>query len=366
MTNQHTPVLVLAQSGRFLAQAAKQAGYPVWVADCFGDTDTLAYACRWLAIPAINELSEHTLLTTLGQLTKGQTCQLVCGSGVEKFHSILTRLPEHIKLVGNDPTTIANIKNPTLFFETLKLLKINHHKSQLKRPSDTTNWLMKANFGFGGSHIQAANTEKHRPEYYYQQYEIGQNISALFLANGTKAKLISLNEQHLSGHATTPFLLKGLSAPGPLSDQNTLIVKTIIDRLSLAFGLVGFNSIDLIVNRKDQIFLLEVNPRPSASMELLAKHEKLFQLHIDACHGQLSDNISLGNNVGSLLYHFASADIVIPANMNWPKSCHDLPADGTEIKQSCPIFTSVLNRNEDTTETHRSIAALVNKQFIKS
>ena len=366
MTNQHTPVLILAQSGRFLAQAAKQAGYPVWVADCFGDTDTLAYASRWLAIPAISELSEQALLTTLGQLTKGQTCQLVCGSGVEKFHSILARLPKHIRLVGNDPTTIAKIKSPTLFFETLKLLKIKHPKSQLKCPRDTTNWLMKADFGFGGSHIQTANTEKHRPGYYYQQYEIGQSISALFIANGTKAKLVSLNEQHLSGDATTPFLLKGLSAPCPLSDQNILIVKMIIDQLSFAFGLVGFNSIDFIVNRKDQIFLLEVNPRPSASMELLAKQEQLFQLHLHACQGQLPDNISLGDNLSSLLYHFASADIVIPANMSWPKSCHDLPADGTEIKQSCPIFTSVLNRNEGKTEIHQSIAALVNEQLIKA
>ncbi len=366
MTNQHIPVLILAQSGRFLAQAAKQAGYPVWVADCFGDIDTLSYASRWLAIPAISALSKNTLLATLHQLTQGQPCQLICGSGVESFHPLLTQLPQHIKLIGNSPTTIARAIDPSSFFETLNRLKINHPKSQLKWPNKTENWLIKANTGFGGSHVQYIDVENHQQGYYYQQYIKGQNASALFIANSKKAKLVSLNTQYVSDNAETPFQLLGLATPSTLSASNTLIVERIIEQLTIAFGLVGFNSIDFIIDQDDKLLLLEVNPRPSASLELLANHQPLFQLHIDACHGQLFDELPLADQPSSLFYHFASDDIIIPDNINWPASCHDLPKPGTKIQRNCPIFTSVLHGIEANSTAHQAIAKYIDKQLLEA
>ena len=85
MQNQSKPVLILAQSGRFLAQSASQAGYRVWVADCFGDIDTLVASERWQGLPKLASLTCKQFLTVLQSLTKGLLNFSTC---VEFFNNV--------------------------------------------------------------------------------------------------------------------------------------------------------------------------------------------------------------------------------------------------------------------------------------
>ena len=107
MQDQRKPILIFAQSARFLAQSAAQATYPVWAADFFGDLDTISVADRWLQIPALSQLHHDTILSIFSDLTQGEACTLICGSGIEKHYPLLNKLPSHIQLVGNSANIIT-------------------------------------------------------------------------------------------------------------------------------------------------------------------------------------------------------------------------------------------------------------------
>lgn len=339
---QQQAILIVAQSGRFLAQIAHHAGHPVWVADCFGDNDTLEFASRWLPLTDLsNPLS---VLDAVLALSKGEACTLVYGSGIESFHGILGQLPSHIKLAGNSQKSIDTVKKPSQFFNILDQLAIAYPTTQLHPPQETTGWLSKSPHGLGGGHIEYCQTDILRADVYYQRYIDGISGSILFLANGTQGRLLTINQQFSVNDSDMSFLLSGLATPFRLSyaHQNTL--QNTIDALLGCIALVGLNSLDFIISNADEILVLEINPRPSASAELLTQLPQLFSLHIKACQGTLPiDTISRPKaNATYLHYIFAQHDTVIPDGIIWPSHCHDIPAAGHFILKKQPICTVIV------------------------
>jgi predicted ATP-grasp superfamily ATP-dependent carboligase len=339
---QQQAVLIVAQSGRFLAQIAHRAGYPVWVADCFGDNDTLAFASRWLPISDLS--NPRSVLDTVLALSKGEACTLVYGSGIESFHGILDQLPSHIKLVGNSQQSIDTVKNPSQFFNILDQLAIAYPTTQLHPPQETTGWLSKSPHGLGGGHIEYYQANILRTDVYYQRYTEGISGSVLFLANGTQGHLLSINQQFSVNDSDMPFLLSGLASPFHLSDDHQSTLQNTIDALLGCIALVGLNSLDFIISNADEILALEINPRPSASAELLTQLPQLFNVHLKACQGTLSiDTISRPKtNPTYLHYIFAQHDTVIPDGILWPSHCHDIPAAGHLIVKKHPICTVIV------------------------
>ncbi|NOQ94706.1 MAG: ATP-grasp domain-containing protein [Methylophaga sp.] len=346
MQNQHKPVLIFAQSGRFLAQSATQAGYRVWVADCFGDQETLVAAERWQQLPSLSELSSADLLSLLLTLSQGEECMLVCGSGIESLYSILDLLPRTIQLTGNSFDTIHSIKSPPLFFKLLTQHKLPFPKTVFETPENSTNWLIKSASGMGGNHIQHLNAVQSsiNPLTYFQKMISGSSGSALFLANGTDSQLLNINKQNVSEDRHYPFQLGSIETPWLISAQHKKEIEFALDIITLETGLLGLNSLDFIISEQGRLYLLEVNPRPSASAELTNNKASLFQHHINACQGRLpSPPIvkSVGNI--SLHYIYATDDLTIPQNMDWPIECHDRPVPMSIIHKGEPICISLVS-----------------------
>lgn len=335
-------ILIVAQSGRFLAQIAHRAGYPVWVADCFGDSDTLEVTSRWLPINDLND--PLSVLDTVLALCNEESCTLVYGSGVEYFHDILSQLPSHIKLAGNTQRTIEVIKNPSQFFNTLEQLAIAYPESQLHPPQEMTGWLSKSPSGLGGGHIKYCQADMSRADVYYQRYIDGISGSVLFLANGTQSHLLSINQQFSVNDLEMPFLLNGLATHFHLSHAHQNALKNTVDSILSRIDLVGFNSLDFIISDAGEILVLEINPRPSASVELLTQLPQLFNLHINACQGTLPiDTDSYSKTKPTYLHYiFAQDDTIIPDDIFWPSNCHDIPAAGHLILKKQPICTVIV------------------------
>ena len=339
MRNQHTPVLIFAQSGRFIAQSATQAGYRVWVADCFGDQDSLAVSERWQKIAPIHQLSKQQILDTFSTLSQGEECLLICGSGIEKHYSILNNLPANITLIGNSVKTIHTIQTPTLFFNLLRQLELSYPDTRFKQPNDGE-WLTKTSSSFGGTSIQYLKAHQQIGGDYYQHCIKGESGSALFIANGEHAQLLSVNQQYLQPCASSPFRLGGITSPWPLSEQHQHHLKLVINKISSSTGLKGLNSIDFIISESNTLFILEINPRISASAELLDCSDTLFKHHINACNGLLPEqSIVTVTSPSRLHYFYAQNEISISPKMVWPSSCHDIPSAGTSINKDDPICT---------------------------
>jgi uncharacterized protein len=366
MQNQHSPVLIFAQSGRFLAQSAIQAGYPVWVADCFGDQDTLSVAQRWQQLPAISGITEDRLLAIFSKLTNDEQCALICGGGIESCYTILNQLPDNIQLVGNTAHTIHSIKTPTLFFSLLDQLNIAHPDTQFEHPDNVENWLIKLTSGLGGSHIHYLDQQTNLTGYYFQRFIGGTSGAALFLANGKQALIVSINKQHCTANKVKPFRLSSIEVPWSISNQHLKQLEQAINKLTSATGLVGLNSIDFIISEQGELLVLEINPRPSASVELSNLNNPLFQHHLDACRGILPDGpITQSATKTSLRYLYAIDDFIIPANISWPSECHDLPAPDTFIKEHEPICTSIVQTsgNQEINNLHQNIEHRVTNQL---
>lgn len=347
MQDQNLPVLILAQSGRFLAQSATQAGYPVWVADCFGDKDTLDVAERWQQIPPFSKLTLAIFLQALAELTQGESCILIAGSGVELYYPLLNYLPDNIQLLGNSSLTIKRIKTPFLFFSLLKQLNLPYPHTQFEQPQDKENYLIKSAFGLGGSHIQLLSDGINTNKGYFQHLVAGDSGSVLILANGEDAQIISINQQFVSPHKDMPFRLGSIETPWEISENHRQQLEQAANKITAKTKLLGLNSIDFIISEDNELQLLEVNPRPSASAELINKEIPLFQYHINACLGNLPTTpIEQSDIKTSLHYFYADDNCTIPTDMKWSEECCDLPQSGSTIRKGQPICTIITKKNK--------------------
>jgi len=369
MQTQPIPILIFAQSGRFLAQSAIQAGYTVWVADCYGDADLLAVVDRWQALPPFSELTHQKILTVLSELTRGEQCMLLYGSGIELCYHILLPLPANIQLIGNNLDTIHSIKTPALFFDLLDQHALNYPDTQFETPYDDLTWLKKQASGLGGIHIQyvVQDAENMHSESYYQRFISGRSGSCLFLADGHQAQIISINQQHLAPDSQMPFRLGRIESAWQLLTSHKDYLSNAVDQLTAATRLVGLNSLDFIISDNNELLILEINPRISASAELINNKPALFQQHIDACLGHIPRSpTSLNQTCVSLFYHYAMADLIVPDTMSWPSECHDLPSAGLVIKQGEPICTSCVepDNNNSAHQLHMIIEKIILKQLV--
>jgi len=349
MQNQHTPVLIFAQNGRFLAQSATQSGYRVWVADCFGDLDLIDSVERWQALPPISELKPEQIITLLSQLSNGEDCTLICGTGIENCFQFLQNLPNNIKLIGNSPSVIKTIKTPSLFFTLLQKFKLPYPETHLSlstdTDTDTDSYITKSSSGFGGLHIQKMTSSSVSSSHYFQRIIDGESGSVLFLANGKEFQLLNINHQILSPTLQSPFRLARIDAPWNISANHLKILNSAIHNITAETALVGLNSLDFIISTKGDLFILEINPRPSASAELI-DNDMLFKHHINACHGVLpSYSLPRADRLLSLKTIYADHELTIPTAINWPIYCRDIPHAKTIINEGEPIFTSFHDAN---------------------
>lgn len=357
MQNQHKPVLIFAQSGRFLAQSATQAAYPVWVADCFGDSDTLLVSERWLQLPALSELSQQSFLAVLDQISAGENCMLICGSGIELLSDFLVDLPNNIEYLGNSTDSIKKVKTPSYFFALLQQHAIPHPPTRFSQPEQNEGWLIKSASGMGGIHIQLLDqTNTISDDCYFQQYTSGVSCSALFLATNQGVTLLSINKQITDTSSKTPFRLDRIEAPANLPETCVNTLTSIIKTLSSELDLIGLNSIDFLITPENQLLILEINPRPSASMELVTLDKSIIQYHIDACRNQcFISQISSISSFKSLSYLYAEHEYLIPNDMVWPLACSDLPSAGNIIHHGEPICSYLVESPESENEALRLI-----------
>jgi predicted ATP-grasp superfamily ATP-dependent carboligase len=100
------------------------------------------------------------------------------------------------------------------------------------------------------------------------------------------------------------FYYKGNIVPleiGESMDYEHLISKIndLAGCLTLCFGLKGVNTVDFILN-SEGVWVLEVNPRWSASVELIERYlgKSLFDEHLRACAGGGIASIFRGGSGG--------------------------------------------------------------------
>lgn len=348
---------VAAISARAMAEAAAQDGFDVVALDLFGDVDTRRAASRWRPIGAAGSLhiDAAALLAALGELARARArgaplVGWVAGSGLEGEPELLECGAAVLPLIGTAAAAVRRLRDPAVFFAFLAARGIAHPQLRLEPPEDAQGWLMKDAHGCGGWHVRRPPWPKHEQpsaHRYFQREMPGLPMSATFIANGQDAHVLGFNEMSVRRFGARPFVFCGVTGPVPLAHDVAHRVTAIARALAAEFALQGLCSLDFMRDG-DAIGVLEVNPRPPASMSLYcskAGAPGLMQAHLRAClRGELPQPTPpQGQEVEGLEIVFAPRPMRLDEAAArhlaaWPR-IHDLPAAGQRFDTDDPLCT---------------------------
>jgi predicted ATP-grasp superfamily ATP-dependent carboligase len=333
-------LLLVGLSARMLVRSAQRAGLRAVALDGYGDADTRAAADWAGALPAGPAgFDPAALLDAAARQAPG--LPLVYGSGFDGAPDLLAELARGRTLLGNPPQRVRQMAAPDAFFTLLDRLGIPYPEMRRNPPADPENWLVKAGCGEGGKRVRFCADEKPAgASEYYQRRLPGPALSALFLADGRDARIIGFNTLETVSLADRPFLFGGALNRASLDAVQREEVAATIRRLVRATGLCGLNSLDFMPDSR-VCRVLEVNPRPSATLALYDADfpEGLLAAHIRACQGHLDDLPRAGQPVRAFAVAFAPRDIAVPEGVAWPRWCADRPVAGTCIPAGQPFCT---------------------------
>jgi methenyltetrahydromethanopterin cyclohydrolase len=336
-------ILIIANSARMLAQAAYTEGFKPLAIDLYSDIDTQLYTEASLQVAS---LSTPTLRPALDYLLSHYpVAHVVYGSGFEQHPDSLHYLSQRITLTGNTPETFMNAVDKPGFFGLLEQLAIPYPPSVFSKPSNLKGWLSKPMHGQGGVGIKQGQGDDRETDVYWQKFQPGTTYSALFLADGHTARVVGFNRQWAIVNGGDEFMFSGIINCTDLSNKQKMAVTGWLVDLVPRLGLKGLNSLDFIHDGND-MWGLEINPRPSASMQLYAGD--VMASHINACAGFLPKT-DLPTSVASVYQIiYAPHDIRIPEAINWPVGCVDLPPAGVICRTGQAICSMIAHHKTAT------------------
>jgi len=337
-------LLIAAVSGRALAHSALRAGLQPLVADFFTDADTqsLAYACRKLDdLPrGFGWASLRRALEALAKAAPSPVLGLVYGAGFEDRPALLAKIAERWPLLGNDSATVARVKAPESFFAALDRLGIPHPKTATARPGRGDDWLAKSRGGAGGSHIMPSRIATDGRNDYYQERVAGRAVSALFVADGGRARVLGFSEQWTAPSPRSLWRYGGAVRPARLAAGTEERMVITVERVARAFAIKGLASADFMVN-EGLALLLEINPRPGATLDIFDSDSKsLLRLHLDAVMERKLPRTGLKfEDARASAIVYAPKGVAVPCGMIWPDWAADRPKPSERIDKNRPICT---------------------------
>jgi len=334
-------ILIVASSGRMLAQAAKKAGLKPLVIDLFADLDTQCYAEAFKKLPSLAE--KHLTPAVDYFIEYYAVAHVIYGSGFEYYPESLRYLGRRLLVLGNQPDTFVKLHDKPVFFSTLDKLNIPYPEVCFYAPDCADNWLVKPMQGQGGVGIKRYHPkDSAESEVYWQKYQAGIQHSVLFLADGQELQVIGFNTQWTALLSENrEFIFSGIIKSCDLLNEQKELITDWLEKIVPVFALKGLNSLDFI-QAGDESFILEINPRPSASMQLY--DADLLKRHIKASQGELTDHPFHAGYTGYQIV-YAEQDVLIPEAFAWPEGCMDLPESGVMCRAGQPICSIIAHQN---------------------
>ena len=338
------PVLV-GLSARMLVQSAVCGGWSPLAADLFSDRDTLAMARRCVVVEAEGfGFKAASLIPAVNRIvSKNSGTALIFSSGLDRRPDILQAISQRYAILGNNADCLRKFNEPTSFFSLLKQLRIPYPEIRYSKPLNQQGWLLKANRSEGGRGVVRFDSALVSEQCYFQRELPGTVMSVLFLADGYRAKIVGFNTQWSNTkNQHYPFLFSGVMNWVKLNLTQRGQVSNYVSKLVEAIGLKGLNSLDFMLSG-GVCYVLEINPRPSASMTLYEEYfpTGILVEHVNACLGQMwCGHIEL-KTVNAYKIIYAPSEIYIPLAMRWTSWSADKPADGKRIYSGHPICSIV-------------------------
>jgi predicted ATP-grasp superfamily ATP-dependent carboligase len=352
-------LILLGASVRAAAHSAIRAGFTPYAIDLFADRD-LAVVCRAVRI-------ERYPRDYAAALAAAPAAPWIYTGGLENYPRLIDRLARIRPLWGNGGKGLRDVRDPRMlaevvreaglrFPETVSSPRDRRRLEELScRGAADQNWLVKRRRSSGGLGVRFWTGGPVPRGAYLQRYIEGQPASALFVAANRRATLLGTSQQLIGrdfGIHDRPFLYAGSIGPLALSNEQMAQLTSLGHLLAQRFGLVGLIGVDFVL-AGGEVFVLEVNPRYTASVEVLERAHQFdsVSLHVAACeHGELPPVRPSPTSpfVGKAIV-YAGRDGVVPDEFDQlvrdlnrpgrPALIADLPAIGQPIRAGQPVVT---------------------------
>jgi len=342
-------VLIAGVSVRALAESAARAGARVIALDAYGDLD-LRRIAEVVAIPRNGS-------GAFDQLAVASASRSI-DAGAVSYVSSFENAPESVELLakgrtllGNSPAVLRRVRDPLALSRTLPKLGLHGPAVRASAPgaASRARWLLKPRRSGGGHGIVRWTQGMAVPRTSIVQERIrGGAGSIIFVADGAAAIPLALTRQ-LSGDAA--FGASGFAYCGSILEPHhpELLANAIelATRVTREFALRGVCGIDFIA-RGFVPYAIEVNPRPTASMELVerATGYSIWRAHVAGCAGGRDGLALLPAADAPMLAHgkavlYARHPVVLGDTTRWlaDDDVRDIPAPGERIARGSPICT---------------------------
>jgi predicted ATP-grasp superfamily ATP-dependent carboligase len=379
-TRNRERVLIVGTSTRAAAESAARAGFAVTSIDAFGDLDQHA-AVRALSLPR-DFAARPTAPAGARAARTIRTDAVVYLSSFENHPRAVASLAAGRALWGNSPETLRRTRDPLVVadalrargFETPKVrLAASAEATAVKKPDPAyrdSEWLLKPLQSGGGHRIRRWTGRPVPRGAYLQQYVDGVPGSVVFVAAGRQVVPLGVSRQLIGDPA---FGASGYRYCGSVlaAGGDAQFSPALVDRASALaraageeFGLIGVNGIDFIA-RDDEPQAIEINPRWTASMELVERRfaVSVFGAHADACSTGALPSVDLaafgdGGAAGKAVV-FAREPVTMGDTRGWLEDAtvRDVPHPGERIgagQPICTVFAAAV-------DTQRCYAALVRR-----
>ena len=337
-----TPTLiVIGLSARALAASAHRAGFTPLSIDGFGDDDTVALSAATTRVDDVlsSGLSHAKVVEAVASMvSRFHPIGLVYGSGFEDRAAILESIGELTPVLGNSANAVRRAKDPFDLARVCAEVGVAHPDIMASAPRTPEGWLRKKRGGAGGAHVGPAGAgDPISANHYFQRQVVGETYSALFLADGRAAQIIGFSAQWAAPTPAQPFRFGGVGGPVALEAESaTRAVAELVRHL----GLVGLNGADFVV-AANEAWLIEINPRPAASLEIFdSAHAPLMAAHLAACAGRLEPPRSK-KAFTAVETVYASLDTRMRAGFTWPHWAVDRPPAHTQVRRGDPFCTVI-------------------------
>jgi uncharacterized protein len=279
------PLLVLGGSARALAWSAATAGWAVYAADLFDDEDLRIIAARSVRVDAREY--PHSLLAAAESLPPAPWCYT---GAVENHPDLIDQLTAIRPLAGNAGAAVRAVRDPLRLGATANAAGLLFPETRLTPagvPGDGS-WLVKPRSSASGRGIHpwlsAAAVTPAKP-LLWQRRVRGIPCAASFIMADGRARLLGLSRQLLAEAwcAGGPFAYGGSVTLSAAEMARGLAAQAseIGGMLAEDFRLVGAVGVDLVIDSDGRPWIIEVNPRVTASMEL---HERATRISVAAAH----------------------------------------------------------------------------------
>ncbi len=332
--------LIISQSARALTVSAARAGLQVYTIDYFADQDTRTVALKTVQAKSHPDGSfkSSSLLQCMAECTRLPISGVVTGSGLETGDAeVYDFISRHWSLWGNSRETVRTCKDPENFATMLEKLGIPTPEIALKGPQRRGEWLLKKKGGCGGGHLRHySNGDPVADDDYLQEKINGVIHSVVFLADGHSAIIIGLNEIWSVAPEKGNYRYAGAVTVPRAPESLVQSLQEAVMSLTKALGLKGLCGLDMALTESGSWFLLELNPRPTATFELHEIDTSLFYAHLQACQGRLVPVIVTEKPFRAYRIIYADKSFIMP-EVDWPDWACDRPVNGRIIEAGEPV-----------------------------